>query len=267
MRGAAAALVIALLVGAGAGYLFGNATKVTVTSVSTTTVFPATVTKTLLSTATLMTTGSTTTNAFAISPYGLNFSMSINGTLLNPNQSIEITASIFNALTNANNITANVNNYQFLGYHLFPDPAGYWTGPYLFVVLNGSYTPQSLNGLGGRGWAENGVSAESSTPWSYRFGPSSGSATIATNLCTFACQNTTVGPYRSSASVVVRGYWTIPVKTGSYPSPPKPFIAGVYTAAIGDEWGAVLVLHFTVHGQSTGLAPKVCWIPDQTCSR
>jgi hypothetical protein len=254
MRGAAlaAVLVIAVLAGAGAGYLFGNANERTVT---------------LVSTATPKTAGSSPTRAFALSPYGLNFSISINGTSLSSNQSIEITASIFNTLSNANNITANVNNYQFLGYHLFPNPAGYWTGPYLFVVLNGSYDALGMNGLGGKGWAENGVSEESSTPWSYRFGQNSSSATLAIYGCTAFCQNGTVGPYPSSASVVVRGYWTVPVKTGSYPSPPNPFSPGVYTVAVEDEWGAVLVLHFTVQGQSTGLAPRVCWIPDQTCSR
>jgi hypothetical protein len=215
----------------------------------------------------LTTAASSPTNAFVLSPNGLNFSISTNSTSLSPNQSIEIAASISNTLPNTNNVTASVNDYQFLGYHLSPNPAGYWMGPYLFVVLNGSYTAQGLNGLGGRGWAENGVSMESSTPWSYLFRPSSDIATVATYLCVGGCQNTTVGPYHSSASVVVRGYWTIPVKTGSYPSPPKPFISGMYTVAVEDEWGAVLVLHFTVQGQSAGPAPRVCWTPEQTCSK
>ena len=248
------------------GYLFGNTNQRTFTSVSTTTSFPFTVTKTSVQTVTLAMEGSSRTRAFVLSPNALNFTISINGTSLSPDQFLEVTASVFNTLPNANNITADTKGYQFLGYHLFPDPAGYWMSPYLFVVLNGSYTAQALNGLGGRGWAENGLSMESSTPSSYLFEPSSDKAAIATYLCSASCRNTTVGPYHSIASVVVRGYWTIPVKTGNYPSPPKPFIPGLYTLAVEDEWGAVLVLHFTVQGQSTGLAPKVCWILEQTCS-
>jgi hypothetical protein len=260
-------LAIAVLVGAGAGYFFGNTNERSFTSVSTTTAFQVTVTKTSVQTVTLAMEGSSQTRAFVLSPNGLNFTISTNGTSLSPDQSIEITASIFNTLPKPNNITANMKGYQFLGYHLFPDPAGYWMSPYLFVVLNGSYTAQGLDGLGGRGWAENAFSMESSTPSSYLFGPSSESAAIATYLCSASCQNTTVGPYHSSASVVVRGYWTIPMRTDSYPSPPKPFTPGVYTLAVEDEWGAVLVLHFTVQGQSTGLAPRACWILEQTCSR
>jgi len=265
------ALTIALLLGAGAGFLYGSTNERAVTSVSTTTVPAITVTRTSVSHTTLTKTLTTTLNplttAFMLSSDGLNFSVSINATTLSPNQWVEITASLNNTLSVNNNITATLNGYQFLGYHLWPNPAGYWHSPYLFVVLNGSYTAQSVVGLGGRGLAENGASAESATPWSYRFGPNSGRAVLSIYECTANCFNTTVGSYPSSASVIVRGYWATPLNTSNYPSPPYAFTPGTYTVAVEDEWGAVLVLHFTVMGQTAGATPRVCWVPDQTCSR
>ena len=206
------------------------------------------------------------TAAYVLSPSGLNFSISINATNLSSNQWVEITASLNNTLSFNNNITATLNGYPFLGYHLFPNPAGYWESPYLFVVLNGTYSAQSLIGLGGRGLAEEGGSAEGASPWSYRFSPNSSNATLKIYECGAPCFNRTVGPYSSSASVVVRGYWATPVRTGNYPSPPHAFSPGEYTVAVGDEWGAVLVLHFTVQGQAVSSTPRVCWFADQTCS-
>ncbi len=274
MKGAAVAglLVVAILVAAGSGYIYGSGNQRILTSVSNTTT-TSTTAITYTSTSVLTTTSvetttvwNTQTAAYTVAANGLNFSLSINATALAPNQSIEIIASLYNTLPKANNITASVNDYQFLGYHLFPGPAGFWEGPYLFVVLNGSYTAQGLTGLGGKGLAEGGVSMESAMPWSYRFRPNSSNATLSDYVCTANCYNTTAGPYLSTASVVVRGYWAVPLKTGSYPSPPYAFLPGVYTVAVEDEWGAVLVLHFTVVGQTGGSAPFVCWIPDQTCS-
>lgn len=261
---AAVALVAAIIVSAGAGYLVGTSNRGTVTSVSTTTLLTTTTSTAISKVTTTMMVGSPLA-AYVVEPNGLNFSISINATSLDPTERIELTASLTNTLANSNNVTA-ADCYKFLGYHLDPSPAGYWEGPYLFVVLNGSYSAESVVGLGGNGSAESGFSAEYARVWSYRFGPMSNSAVLSAEVCTASCSNGTLGPYPSSASVTVRGYWSMPVKTSSYPRPPNALAPGVYTVAVEDQWGSVLVLHFTVAGSQTASTPVVCWPDEQTCS-
>ncbi len=257
-------LVVILLFLAGfAGYLEGSASIQTVTITKT---IGTSISAPRVAAASLLTSS------------GLNFSISINSTLLRPDQFVEITAQLFNTHATASNITSLFNDlaprnstagmaaFLFLGYHLYPSPASFWDGPYLFVVLSGNFSASSLAGLGGRGLAESGISEETTRVWSYGFNPFSSSATIEALICTATCGNETVGPYSSVAQVAVRGYWTTPTPGIFYRGPPNSFSPGVYTVAVEDEWGDGLVLHFVVEGQSNSPAPQVCWIQEQVCS-
>ena len=240
MKGAtvAAAVMVALIAGAVGGYLYGSAS-----SSAAPTGVPM--------------------NASVLSANGLRLMVSINATTLTPDEWIEITASLYNAGSNSINATANADDYQFLGYHL--SPIGARPGPYLFVVLNGSYTPQTLVGLGGRGLAENEVFTGSSSAKYYLFPPHSDFAIVPVIACEASCETTTGTP-SSSVSVVVRGFWAVPVRSNNNPSPPNSLVPGAYTVAIEDEWGDVLALHFTVLGQSPGAAPGACWLSEEICS-
>jgi len=91
---------------------------------------------------------------------------------------------------------------------------------------------------------------------SFRFEPTSGLAYVA-SIYSETGSVSVAGPQSASVTVSTNGYWdnnTLLYLPSSYTSTGNygflkaqhPFVAGVYTIAVGDEWGQLVVFHVTV---------------------
>jgi len=208
----------------------------------------------------------------------MKFAASINGSLIHPGQSLNITAVLYNTLGSTNNVTSIYDPYvrggsghfPFLGYHLDPSPVSSWNGPYQFIILKGDLSTSALQGLGGSGmvvvWYSYGGETNAS---SYSFAPDSNIANVTWLSCTVSCAQSTSRGLSSNATAVVDGYWNSPTPTtpnepafNDLQTPPDGvFAPGNYTVAVGDEWGDLLALHFQVEAPpSNATTTSVCWV-------
>jgi hypothetical protein len=199
---------------------------------------------------------------------GLSLSLSISATAqrqISVGQNLQVNLSLFNTLPRVNSVPAS-SDWPFQGV-----PVEFWPLCYSYipseglsvpvkaVVLKGNYTLQGLQS------ALTAILGGQCTLWENAdqvvFQPSSSQANITGALY----QNRTYGPFQLSVNFTTSGYWTLPsnpggnglvpfdtvIGPGQYPpEPPQatPFVPGVYTVAVCDEWGQAVVLHFTVNG-------------------
>ena len=169
---------------------------------------------------------------------GLELSFSLDATTYKLYQDVSIVIDEKNTLSKTNRISAS-DKWPFKGLTLGPCTQG---SPFGVAVFSGYYSPVDV--LKGTllalfdpdqfyhcpafSWAEGTV---------YEFKPSSDIAAIF---------HDSVPPSNGTDTQILKELQLSHFWTGSYPATIHSFEPGVYTIAAGDEWGALVVLHFTV---------------------
>jgi hypothetical protein len=170
---------------------------------------------------------------------GLALSLSINSTSFVPGQGIAVTIDERNTLAETNNVSA-AKDWPLEG--LSVGPCGTINYPFGVAVFKGYYTADNISGA---------VPLKLYDPdavyhcplilseiTSYDFQPSSNTADIYGSCEPNPCMT----GVRMNSEVEVKGYWD-----GSPKAQYSDLTPGVYTVAGGDEWGAVVLLYFSVH--------------------
>ncbi len=178
-----------------------------------------------------------TKTSTVVSKNGLSLTLSIDSTTYQPGQQISVTISEKNALAAENSVkTAN----EWLVQGLNVGPCGPLNYPFGIAVLQGNYDIESVASVTPLDLYD--PNATYHCPMilagitAYDFQPSSDVAAIYTSF--------NFGPFDSiqmTSGVASAGYWV-----GSPAATFRNFIPGIYTVVGGDEWGALVVLHFVI---------------------
>jgi hypothetical protein len=170
---------------------------------------------------------------------GLSLSLSLDGTTYQPNQEISITVDEANTLPEINNVPVS-NNRAYSGLQAAPCD---YISPYGIAVFHGDYTSSNFSTGTPLTLYDPHVARLCPTIYgitSYSFKPSSDMAAV--------IENSDPSPTNSSQQMkyelTINGYW--PDDNYSSNSQLINFESGVYTVVAGDEWGALVVVHFTV---------------------
>jgi hypothetical protein len=170
---------------------------------------------------------------------GLSLSLSLDGTTYQPNQEISITVDEANTLPEINNVPVS-NNRAYSGLQAAPCD---YISPYGIAVFHGDYTSSNFSTGTPLTLYDPHVARSCPTIYgitSYSFEPSSDMAAVIENS----------DPSQSNSSqqmkyeLTINGCW--PDDNFSSNSQLTNFEPGVYTVFAGDEWGALVVVHFTV---------------------
>jgi hypothetical protein len=280
-RGAiAAALVAGLLIGAAATYALAAAslsrttTTTTITTITTTTGLSSI----KVSNTTTVTTSQLGQSVADAASDGLRLSTSINATDVTVGQSLNISISLFNTLATSNafqlgNMGAG-GNRTFYGVPVVTWPEcslltnqiffGY-EFPIEVIVLDGNYTARQLSSLANASLPTIPCTAndEIIVP-TYAFEPESD----VINITYFGSGggHGSLGTARAVSNFTLGGYWNFTnleeQANGSLISEPAlcrlckvpstiPFVPGVYTVGVSDEWGQYDVVHFQVRGSGS----------------
>jgi hypothetical protein len=207
-------------------------------------------------------------NASTIGSNGLMLSVSTNATQIKVGQSLRVKVSVFNTLSQVNNVTAS-DDWPFRGIFLSLWPDCFYTDdsatnsystPTQVVVLMGDYTIANMSSVAKVDF-EFDICHEGVDIKNVIFGGDGSQANV-TGIGYAA--NDTEGPFQASNSFTTNGYWDLPAN--SHRSTPvlidypidslgqqaalwpttTPFSPGVYTVGVADEWGQAVILHFTV---------------------
>ena len=170
-----------------------------------------------------------------ISRYGLGLTLSLNSTTYHPGEEVSVTINEMNILPIRNKIHA-ADGWPVEGLTLRPCGTNY---PFGISILQGYYdakdavaaTPLQLFDPNAMYLCPVILAAVY-----YTFQPWSNVATIYTGYDSQAWST------NLTAQVTSAGFWT-----GSRPNATfSNFTPGIYTIVGGDEWGALVILHFTV---------------------
>jgi hypothetical protein len=168
---------------------------------------------------------------------GLSLSLSIDSATYQPGQSVNIAIDEVNTLTKTNNVSA-AGNWAFPGFSV--GPCGTLNYPFGIAIFQGYHTAGDLTSVTPLKLDNPNavypcpmILADIST---YAFQPSGDNADV------FQLGGTEpVLTEQMNAQIDPTGYWT-----GNANETLTGFAPGVYTVVAGDEWGALVVLHFTV---------------------
>ena len=135
-------------------------------------------------------------------------------------------------------------------------PPCYFELPAEMVILKGYYNLQDLRSVANVSISY--VCAEGVSVDHVIFQPGSGRVTL-TGVYDVTNSNQTLGPFHMSLNFTTKGYWDLrslsrelnPPIIGDREDPKVPptyvpFVQGVYTVGVADEWGQAVVLHFSV---------------------
>jgi hypothetical protein len=169
---------------------------------------------------------------------GLELSLSLDMTTYKLYQDVSIVIDERNTLLRTNRVSAGYK-WSLSGLSLGPCTQG---SPFGVAVFSGYYSPTDV--LKGKplvifdpdqvyhcpafSWAEGAV---------YEFKPSSDIAAIS---------HDSVPPSNGTDTQILKELQLSHYWTGSYPATINSFEPGIYTIVAGDEWGALVVLHFMV---------------------
>ncbi len=192
--------------------------------------------------------------ASSTSYYGIQLNLALNSTSLLTGQKLNVAVSMVNTLPNTN-VVKTTNNSQFQGVPLTLWPACFFGPPAGVVVLQGYYGLRELQAIANvpfdyycmEGWNVDHVI----------FQPMSDQVNLTGVGGSSNISNQTVGPFHLKQNFTTGGFWNlrslagelnIPIigDGGNTPPDSVPFVPGVYTVAVADEWGQVAVMHFTV---------------------
>ena len=169
---------------------------------------------------------------------GLSLSISVNPQLIKPGYPVHIVISESNALSKMNNLRVS-DKWPISG--LSVGICGTERYPFGVVVFQGSYTTENLSSatpleLYDPNTVEIGCMPPVLNVTAYGFKPSSDIATLDGN----AINGSTT--FEMSAEVIGGINWV-----GTPPNAVQQYFEpGVYTVVGGDEWGNVVIIHFTV---------------------
>ena len=198
-------------------------------------------------------------SASSVSADGIQLATSINATSLTSGEGLSVTLTISNTLPTANNVSTS-NDWAFQGVPVDLWPTCYYSLPAEAAVLSGNYSADQLHLVAGDELQYNCM--EGGTVDQVAFQPQSDEASLTGEVCIASCANGTMGTYGLSLNFTTTGYWdlgylanglNVPIIGQQYDGQPSslPFVPGVYTVAVADEWGQVDVLHFEVVARST----------------
>jgi hypothetical protein len=166
---------------------------------------------------------------------GLDLKLSLNSTLLATNGGIAVNITELNIRNTTNKVNASrdwpIDNLA-LG------PCGTVNYPMGLEIFQGYYTQSNVSSA--RAPLSIYQPGEYACPMilsnigSYQFGPLSDNAQIYGSCSSGSCFQLNV-----TSEIDVGGYWSSHSSFSSFPS-------GTYTVAGGDEWGQMVILHFTV---------------------
>jgi len=170
---------------------------------------------------------------------GLELSLSLDATTYQLYQDVSIVIDEKNTLSKTNRVSAS-NKWPLSGLSLGPCNQG---SPFGVAVFSGYYSSADvLKGTPLVIFDPNGVYHCPAFSWAegavYEFKPLSDNATVV-GSCVPPCSY----DLQINQELQLSHYWT-----GSYPATINSFDSGIYTIVAGDEWGALVVLHFTVTG-------------------
>jgi hypothetical protein len=170
-----------------------------------------------------------------ISRYGLSLTLSLNSTTYHPGEQISVTINEKNTLPVENNIHA-ANRWPVQGLKLGPCRTVY---PFGISILQGYYDAKSVSAITPLQLFDPNASYHCPpilAAVSYDFKPWSDIAAIYTGY------DSEPWSINMATKVTSAGFWT-----GSRPNATfSNFTPGIYTVVGGDEWGALVILHFTI---------------------
>ena len=171
-----------------------------------------------------------------VSKYGLSLTLSLNSTTYHPGEQIPITIDEKNTLPVENNIHA-ANRWPVQGLNL--GPCGRLNYPFGISILQGYYDEKSVVAITPLQLFDPNASYYCPpilAAVSYDFKPWSDIAAIYTGY------DSEPWSINMATKVTSAGFWT-----GSRPNATfSNFTPGIYTVVGGDEWGALVILHFTI---------------------
>jgi hypothetical protein len=173
-----------------------------------------------------------------ISRYGLSLTLSLNSTTYHPGEQITVTIHEKNTLPVENNIHA-ANRWPVQGLNL--GPCGRLNYPFGISILQGYYDAKSAVAIAPLQLFDPNAmyycpAILADVYYDYDFQPWSDVATIHTGY------DFEPWSINMTARVTSAGFWT-----GSRPNATfSNFTPGIYTVVGGDEWGALVILHFTI---------------------
>jgi DNA-binding transcriptional ArsR family regulator len=184
------------------------------------------------------------------SPFSLQLRLTVNGTTFRPNQTVQVTARVFNPLGRMNNVSAEGD---------WPSPFGsdacqYEPMAVQTMIFQGYYTDENISTArsiemqwwylatcisipGPYFWLEPYLFAYNSSYLVFR--PSSSVATLDSGGQVTVEENVTAYAMRSFRGITVDNVTIITHTSFSLGQ-------GVYTAAAGDQWGHLAIEHFTI---------------------
>jgi hypothetical protein len=172
---------------------------------------------------------------------GLNLSLALDSTIYQPGQPVSIIVDEINTLLKPNKVSAS-EKWPVAG--LSVEPCGTLNYPFGMVVFKGNYTSAGISSaipldLYGP-YAKHSCPRILGSIASYVFQPSSDIADIFQTSESDAA--ITQMKMNSDVEPIPTGYW-VRNDTNIYFT---DFIPGVYTVVAGDEWGTMVIRHFTV---------------------
>ncbi len=175
----------------------------------------------------------------AASSNGLQLEASTNGSVFEPGQTVSLTVSVLNTM-DAQNVVPSADDWPIQGMGV--GPCGSVNYPFGFVLYQGNYPPasgESASQVELYQGADYGCPMILSGISSFSFYPSSDVAIVAGSCQPEPC----FSEFMNSTSSI-SGYWT-----GGAFADLQP---GAYTIAVGDEWGSLVTIHFTVQSEVQG---------------
>jgi hypothetical protein len=185
-------------------------------------------------------------NIAANNPTAISMSALLNGTSLGRGQDIRVTVAVQNNLFVANQVSLS-GDWRIQ--NLTMGPCSYYSySPFGIAVYQGRYTADNIS---------SGKQMEIYAPGFYSCG------------IAIATDSFRLGPLQKvSGYVDLAGFWTegwtVQPSGGVSEGVLNPFLPGVYTVAVGDEWGQLQLLYFEVRGialQGFSLCAANCGYP------
>jgi hypothetical protein len=168
----------------------------------------------------------------------LSLSLSLDSTTYQPGREVSITVDEVNSLPEINNVLVS-NNRPYSGLQAAPCD---YISPFGIAVFQGNYNASNFSSGTPLTLYDPHVARLCPTNYpviSYSFQPSLDWAQVIENPAN-AFNNSQQMKYQ----LTINGYW--PDDNFSSNSQLTNFAPGVYTVVAGDEWGALVVVHFTV---------------------
>ena len=177
----------------------------------------------------------------SISANGLILSLALDSKTYSPGQQVSIVIDEKNTLLVPNKVPVTDNwSYSVLAIDPCDIGPGNFGYPYGIAIFQGAFMKADYSGATPLALYDYGMPVPCPGPLpagAYDFKPLSDIATISGSSVQYPDSTVAI-----TTSLIANGYWT-----GARQDTSKHgFATGIYTIVAGDEWGALVVLHFTV---------------------